>query len=165
MSVENNGSGTRTGGVTGRGFLPGHSGNPGGRPKGLAAAARAAVGDDGHDLIEFFSAVLHGDGKVLGVRQVPLAARLEAARWLADRAFGRATIVIEPPDEPSGPFAPEAAAALKEMPPELRDGIRQWLQERREEYLASEREAAERRMMSFMPPIGPDGNGDGPQPR
>jgi hypothetical protein len=39
---------------------------PAGDPRGLAAAARAAVGDDGHDLIEFFSAVMRGDGKALG---------------------------------------------------------------------------------------------------
>jgi hypothetical protein len=31
--VENNSGSTRTGGVTGKGFMPGTSGNPGGRPK------------------------------------------------------------------------------------------------------------------------------------
>ena len=160
MGAEYNGTPTRPGGVTGRGFLPGQSGNPGGRPRGLAAAARAVVGDDGRELVAFFAAILRGDGKALGVRQVALTARMDAARWLADRAFGRAPIVIEPPDEPAGAFTQEQTAALREMPPELRDGIRQWFRERREEYLAREREAAERRMLSFMP-VGPDGNGNG----
>jgi hypothetical protein len=31
---------TREGGVTGRGFMPGQSGNPGGRPKGLGRRVR-----------------------------------------------------------------------------------------------------------------------------
>ena len=39
---------------------------------------------------------------------------------------------MELPDEPAGPFTPEQAAALKEMPEELRDEIRRWLEERRE---------------------------------
>lgn len=44
-AVENNGKQRRLGGVTGRGFMPGESGNPGGRPRthGLLAALRAAV--------------------------------------------------------------------------------------------------------------------------
>jgi hypothetical protein len=40
--VQNNGG---TGGITGKGFMPGRSGNPGGRPKGLARATRELVGD------------------------------------------------------------------------------------------------------------------------
>ena len=160
MSVENNGLGTRTGGVTGRGFLPGQSGNPGGRPKGLAAAARAVVGDDGRLVVELFAAIARGDRKSLGERRpIALRDRMDAARWLADRAFGKAPVVIEPPDEPAGPFTSEQAAALREMPSELRDGIKRWLAERREEYLASERAAAERRMLAYMPSGGPDGNG------
>jgi hypothetical protein len=42
--VQNNGKATKVGGVTGAGFLPGQSGNPGGRPKGSAAVAREACG-------------------------------------------------------------------------------------------------------------------------
>jgi hypothetical protein len=34
-SVQNNGGTTRLGGITGKGFMPGRSGNPGGRPKKL----------------------------------------------------------------------------------------------------------------------------------
>ena len=46
--VENNVETTRHGGVTGAGFTPGMSGNPGGCPKGLARRVRELVGDDGH---------------------------------------------------------------------------------------------------------------------
>ena len=40
------------GGATGHGFLPGRSGNPGGRPKGFAGLIRAHVGADGERLVE-----------------------------------------------------------------------------------------------------------------
>ena len=49
-SVQN--KGRTTGGVTGRGFRPGRSGNPGGRPQGLARATRELVGEDGKALVE-----------------------------------------------------------------------------------------------------------------
>jgi len=39
MTVEKQGK-NRLGGVTGRGFLPGQSGNPGGRPKGAVSLKR-----------------------------------------------------------------------------------------------------------------------------
>jgi|SRR5579859_630078 len=68
---EQNGDGHKTATVlppAGKPFAQGHDPrrNAGGRPKGLAAVARVAVADDGHDLIEFFSAVMRGDGKALG---------------------------------------------------------------------------------------------------
>jgi len=64
--------------------------NPGGRPRGLAAAVRAAVGEDGHDLIEFFSAIVRDDRKTLGLRHpVALRERMQAAVWLSDRGCKR----------------------------------------------------------------------------
>ena len=50
-SVENNGG--STGGITGRGFQPGRSGNPGGRPQSLAKATRALVGKNGIKVAAF----------------------------------------------------------------------------------------------------------------
>ena len=45
MSIaENNSETTRLGGITGNGFKPGQSGNPGGRPKGLAKTVRDLCG-------------------------------------------------------------------------------------------------------------------------
>ena len=66
------------------GFQPGASGNPGGRPHGLARAARAAVGDDGHRIIEFWLNVMDDD--TASTRD-----RLEASRLLADRGWGKVT--------------------------------------------------------------------------
>jgi hypothetical protein len=51
-TVKNNGR--TTGGVTGKGFMPGQSGNPRGRPKGLAKATRELVGEDGMALVELW---------------------------------------------------------------------------------------------------------------
>jgi Family of unknown function (DUF5681) len=82
MSVVQNNRGTTAGGITGRGFVPGQSGNPGGRPKGLTRRVRQLVGDDGTAIAEFMYAVMVDDG-------ARTADRLEAARWLADRGFGK----------------------------------------------------------------------------
>ena len=46
-TVENQSLTTRPGGATGRGFIAGQSGNPGGRPRGLARRVRELVGDNG----------------------------------------------------------------------------------------------------------------------
>src|SRR5262245_60990717 len=82
-SVQNNGRGT--GGVTGRGFMPGRSGNPGGRPQGLARATRELVGEDGVKLAEFWVSIMED----------PLrrdSDRLEASRLLAERGWGKAAV-------------------------------------------------------------------------
>lgn len=70
------------GGVTGRGFVPGRSGNPSGRPKGLARRVRELVGDDGQAIAAFMCDVMHDE-------RARMADRIEAGRWLADRGFGR----------------------------------------------------------------------------
>jgi hypothetical protein len=78
---------TRRGGVTGKGFTPGVSRNPGGRPKGLSRRVREFVGDDGEAIAEFMLEVMN-DGRAR------TADRIEAAKWLADRGFGKAPLVI-----------------------------------------------------------------------
>jgi hypothetical protein len=82
MSAVQNNRGTTAGGITGRGFVRGQSGNPGGRPKGLTRRVRELVGDDGAAIAEFMFAIMADDGS-------RTADRLEAARWLADRGFGK----------------------------------------------------------------------------
>jgi hypothetical protein len=86
-AVENNVPTARGGGVTGRGFQPGVSGNPGGRPKGLARRVRELVGDDGHEIAEFMFDVMQNE-------KARTADRLEAAAWLADRGFGKTELAI-----------------------------------------------------------------------
>ena len=68
--------------------MPGRSGNAGGRPRGLARRVRELVGDNGELILQFMV-------EVLGDESARTADRLEAARWLADRGFGRAVQAVE----------------------------------------------------------------------
>jgi len=67
-------------------FQKGESGNPGGRPKGLAARVREQT-RDGQAIVDLMLKVFRGR---MG-KQTRLADRIEAAKWLADRGWGRAT--------------------------------------------------------------------------
>ena len=89
--VENNGR--SRGGCTRRGFLPGRSGNPGGRPKGLAALVRAQT-NDGKALVELMVRVLHGTLVVNGKRP-SFGDRIKAAEWLADCGWGKPVVMVE----------------------------------------------------------------------
>ncbi len=80
------------GGVTGKGFLPGHSGNPGGRPKGLAERVRKMT-RNGEDILAIVTSVAQGE-KING-RRPPLAYRLEACKILLDRGWGRPAQAME----------------------------------------------------------------------
>lgn len=128
MAVENNAeTGRRLGGVTGKGFVPGQSGNPGGRPRALARMVREAVGE-GADLIEFMAAVLKGDAKRLGVRVVSLRDRIHAAEWLTDRGYGKTIPVVDLPQEVPTPSANDVMRAIVDaMPPALSEQIRREL--------------------------------------
>ena len=75
--------------VVGRPFKPGVTGNPGGRPKGLAALVREKT-KDGQDPIGFLVRVLKGK-----IRGVKMEHRIAAAKELLDRGFGRAVQAIE----------------------------------------------------------------------
>jgi hypothetical protein len=79
-----------------RSWAPGVSGNPGGRPKGLAALVREETAD-GAELVTFMLAVLRGRKKA------PLRLRMEAAAWLADRGFGK---VVQPLEHAGADGAP-----------------------------------------------------------
>ena len=79
----------------GRPFKPGQSGNPGGRPKGLAASVREQVPAD--QLTRHFRAIFHYDVKELKklkieLSDVTLDERSKAGQWLADRGYGKAPI-------------------------------------------------------------------------
>ena len=76
-------NGESTGGITGKGFKPGQSGNPSGRPKGIAAKAREIIGDDPTELLEVFLEIAHNPAE-------KAADRKAAAEALLDRAYGKA---------------------------------------------------------------------------
>ena len=66
----------KSGGVTGKGWVKGQSGNPGGRPKGIGKLAREH-GDKALDVL--VAALADDDGRV----------RIAAAREILDRGYGK----------------------------------------------------------------------------
>jgi hypothetical protein len=88
MEIVENRPGSTLGGITGRGFTPGQSGNPGGRPKGLARRVRELVGDNGEEIAAFMFELMTD----VSARN---ADRIEAAKWLGDRGFGRAIQALD----------------------------------------------------------------------
>jgi hypothetical protein len=71
---------------TGR-FRPGQSGNPGGRPRGLAQATRDLLGDDGRAIVNFWMKVMMDEHTRMGDR-------LEASKLLAERGWGKSLTSI-----------------------------------------------------------------------
>ena len=69
--------------ITGR-FLPGHSGNPGGRPVGFHNYIQERTGD-GSELTDFVLSVFRDEN-------ASNKERMDAATWLADRGFGKPTV-------------------------------------------------------------------------
>jgi len=63
-------------------FKPGQSGNPGGRPRGLARRAREKLGNDGERLLDFWIEVMDDVTR-------PTRERLEASKLLAERGWGK----------------------------------------------------------------------------
>lgn len=104
-----NGAG-RIGGVTGKGFQPGKSGNPNGRQRGFAAAVQKLVGKDGAKLVK--AAYLLALGSPKDVQAFfgepvsrPAKVRLDAIAWLGDRGFGKAVETVELTGKDGGPMA------------------------------------------------------------
>jgi len=78
--------------VVGKPFPKGVSGNPGGRPRGLAAYVRDST-DGGEEIVEIMVSVMRGD--VIGGQVPRIRDRMDAATWLADRAFGKPVASVE----------------------------------------------------------------------
>ena len=69
--------------TTGR-FVPGQSGNPGGRPVGFHNYIQERT-SDGSELTDFVLSVFRDEN-------VSNKERMDAATWLADRGFGKPTV-------------------------------------------------------------------------
>jgi hypothetical protein len=83
--------------------MPGRSGNPGGRPQGLAKATRELVGEDGMKLAEFWFSIMQDETQ-------RSSDRLEASKLLADRGWGKAAVFTEQEGDPLDLAALEGAA-------------------------------------------------------
>lgn len=107
-------------------WLPGVSGNPSGRPKGLRGLAEEIRRStaDGLELVATFLSIVRDPNQ-------PAALRCAAARELLDRAFGRAPSSDPAPDSDPEALAPEEKFVLlltdEKMWFRLRDA---WLRQR-----------------------------------
>lgn len=103
-------------------WQPGQTGNPGGRPKGLAVMVREKTGD-GIRLVETMAGI--ADGKLLIEKRPPSHRdRIQAIEWLADRGFGATPkftvdiqndISVSGGKEPEEMTVPEMEARLAKM--------------------------------------------------
>ena len=86
--------------MTGRGFVPGQSGNPGGRPKGFAARIKLRCGDDYERIVDGLCLIAFGTPQerrtFFGERVIVTTRdRLAALVELRDSGPGRPAVAID----------------------------------------------------------------------
>jgi hypothetical protein len=76
------------GGVTGKGFLPGQSGNPGGRPRSERKLLQARYGEEGEQLYQQLDTIFVD-------KKTPAKLRAQIVFFLIERLHGRAPQRVE----------------------------------------------------------------------
>jgi hypothetical protein len=76
------------GGITGKGFLPGQSGNPGGRPKSEKKLLQSLYGDDGEKVYARLEVLYHHP-------KTPAKLKAQIDFFIIERLHGRAQQRVE----------------------------------------------------------------------
>jgi hypothetical protein len=90
-------------------FTPGTSGNPGGRPRGLARATRELLGGDGQAIPRFWLNIMNDEN-------AKTSDRLEASKLLADRGWGKTAVPLWPEEDDAN--LPPDPPVIRERSPE-----------------------------------------------
>lgn len=118
----------RLGGASGKGFMPGHSGNPGGRPKGIRTAVRMRVGVNADKVIDGLCVVAFGnkkdvDGFFGDTFDVRAKDRVDAMRLILQSLF----CLKASQRELDADIPAKIAAVIDAMPDEESRQLRYWL--------------------------------------
>jgi hypothetical protein len=123
LGVQNNTktTGKRPGGITGKGFMPGKSGNPGGRPKKRPISDRYAdlaeqpLPDDLRLMMKLEKGATWGDALALSQFRGAIKGKPEAAREIREAIEGKATQRLEVSGQEGGSVKLDLAATLQKL--------------------------------------------------
>ena len=97
------------GGITGKGFMPGNSGNPLGRPKRrplteyYEALVEQPLPEELRVGLKLKQGATYGEAIALGLARAAIKGKTEAAREIADRLEGKARQAVEVSGPEGGP--------------------------------------------------------------